>query len=73
MQRGENKVAGHGGLKGGNCGLSVANFANQNNVRILPKYRSKGFGKTETGLLVYLHLVDAVDFVFDRILYRDDI
>ena len=54
-------------------GLLIADFADQDDVRILPEDRAQAAGERHAGPCVDLHLVHAGDLHFDRILERDDV
>src|SRR5581483_6601209 len=53
--------------------LGVANFANQNLVRIVAQNRSQAAREGQSLLLVYGNLRDAANLVLDRIFNRDDL
>ena len=54
-------------LNGNASGFRVANFADQNNVRIVAQERSQDMCKGQSNFWLHLHLIDAGNFVFYRI------
>ena len=52
--------------------LLVSNFAHEDDVGVLPEKRAQRRGEGEADLPVHLHLVDAHQRVFDRVLGRAD-
>ena len=73
MEGREDQVPGQGGLDGDLNGLLVADFSNQDRIRVLAQDRPQGGGKGQALLGVDLDLVHPLERVLDRILYRDDI
>src|SRR5215472_3214271 len=69
----EDEVSGHGRLKCGLRGLGIANLPNQNDIRILTKYRTQSLGESESGFLVDLNLSDPIDLVLDGVFNRYNI
>ena len=53
--------------------LQVADFADQDHVRVVPQDRPQGGGERQADLGVRLNLADAVLLVLDRVLDRDDL
>src|SRR6266849_11097310 len=66
-------MAGLRGLHGDFGGFQVADFANHDDVGILPQDRAQGAGKGKPGTRVDMHLIDPRQRVFDRILNSHDI
>ena len=60
-------------LNGDARGLEVANFADQNHVRILTQNRTQGQRESQVDFVVDRALDDAVDFVLDGIFGGDDL
>src|SRR5208337_755566 len=73
VQRGENKVSGKRGLDGDFRGFKVADFADQNNVGILPQESAQGGGKIQANLLFHLHLVHASQLELNRVFGGHDV
>jgi hypothetical protein len=73
VQGGEHQVAGHRGAQADLGGFLVAHLTHQHDVRVLAQGRAQHAGKTELDLLVHLHLVDALQAVFDRVLDGDQL
>ena len=73
VQRGKHQVAGESGLDGDFRGFKVADFADQNDVGILPQEGAQRGGKVQADLFFHLHLVDAAQLEFDRIFGRHDV
>ena len=73
VERGKNQVAGNGGSDGDICRFLVAHFADHDDIGVLTQYGAQGGGESESGAVIYLHLIDAFNGVFYRILNRDDI
>ena len=69
----EDQVTGQRCLNCDCSSLAVADFSNQDDVGILPKYRAKRGSEAEPRLLVDLYLHDSRNAVFDRILDGDDV
>ena len=59
VQRREHQVAGERGLDRDLRRLEVADFADQDDVRVLAQERAQRGGEVQPDLLVHLHLVDA--------------
>ena len=57
-------MAGKGCLKGDIRGFPVSYFSDHNNVGILAKNRTQGFGKSHLHCLVNLNLGNSVNFIF---------
>ncbi len=73
VQRGEHQVAGERGLDGDFSRLEVSNFADQNDVGVLPQEGAQSGGKVQPDLLLHLHLVDPGKLEFDRVLGGHDV
>jgi hypothetical protein len=54
-------------------GFRVANLADHDDIGVLSQDRSKSIGKRQLDFRIDLHLADAVELIFDRILNRDDV
>ena len=67
MQRGKHKVAGESGFNSNFCCLKVADFAHQDDVRVLPQEGAQRGGKVQSDLLLHLYLVHARELEFDGI------
>ena len=63
----------HRRVKGCQSRIGIPNFADEDDVGILPQDGTQHFRKRQAGLLVDLDLTDAVDFIFDGIFYRHDV
>ena len=72
VQRGENQMAGERRLHGDLRRFLVANFADENHVRVVAQNRTQSARKRQPGLFVDLDLVDALELVFHRVFNRDD-
>ncbi|MPN51113.1 hypothetical protein SDC9_198755 [bioreactor metagenome] len=72
VQGGEHLVAGHGGAEGHLGGILVADFADQDDVGILPHDRTDAVGEIELGGLGDRCLADHGHRVFDRVLKCHD-
>src|ERR1017187_4745595 len=72
VQRGENQVAGERRLHGDLRRFLVADFADENHVRVMTQNRTQPARKREAGLFVDLDLIDALELVFNRVFNRDD-
>ena len=59
VQRRQHEVAGQRGLDRDLGGFEVADFADQDGVRVLTQEAAKGGGEVEADALAHLHLVDA--------------
>ena len=73
MERRENQMSGHRCMDRSLRGFGIANLADQNHVGILTQDGAKHARKRQAGALVSLDLRDAVDFVLNRILDRNDV
>ena len=73
VQRGKHQVARERGLDGDFRRFEVSNFADQNDVRVLPQEGAQRGGKVQADLLLHLHLVDALQLELDRIFGRHDV
>ena len=68
----EDKVSGHGGLNRAGSSFRVANFADQNHVRVMSEDTAKPGGEIESDLRLDLDLADLLQIVFNRIFDGDD-
>src|SRR2546423_1179494 len=59
-------------LKNGFHSLGVADFADENDLRVLTHQRSQSSSQGERGRRLYLRLTHAVDRYLDWVLERDD-
>ena len=59
--------------KGDFGGFGVANFADHDDVRVLPQDGAQTGGEGPAGFRVDLHLVDALEHVFDGVFDGDDV
>ena len=73
MHGGEHQVAGEGALHRDVRGLGVADLADHDHVRVLAHERTQGGGKVQSDRRLHLGLVDALDFVLDRVLDRENL
>ena len=72
VERGEYQMPGERRLHRDLGGLGVADFADQNNVRVVAQNRPEPARKGEPGLFVDLNLIDALELIFNRVFHRDD-
>ncbi len=68
MQGGQHQVARHCGASGNLGGFLVADFTHQQNVGVLPQEGAEHARKGEVDFFIDLHLADAGNAIFDRIL-----
>ena len=54
-------------------GFQVADFAHHDDVRILPQQRADAIRKSQTDVVLHLHLVEGRLDHFDRVLHGADI
>ncbi len=73
MQTGEHQVAGLGCAHGLGRGFFVANFTDQNHVRILAQKAADRTGKINPGFVVHFHLADQGHLVLNRIFDGEDV
>ena len=73
VQRAENQVAGQGGLDGHGGGVEVADFADHDDVGVLPQDAAQAAGEGHSLFVAHLGLADAVELVFDGIFEREDV
>ena len=73
MKCGENQVPGERGIDRDARGFQVANFANHDHIGRLAQDRTQGGREAQSHQIIDLHLVDAGQQVFDRVLDRDDL
>ena len=72
MERAEDQVPGHRRLNRVFRRFKVANFPDENDVRVVAQDRAQTRRERQTDFRVNLNLVDAVQLVFDRVFRRDD-
>ena len=72
VQRAEHQVAGQGGANGDLRRLQVADFPDHDHVGVLPQDMAQPHGEGKADLGPDGDLVDALEFVFDRFLNRDN-
>src|SRR5208282_5825543 len=72
VDRGEDQVAGEGGVDGDLRGFLVADFADHDFVGVVTQDRTQPAGKREAFLFVYRNLGDAADLIFDGVFDGDD-
>ena len=70
VERAEDQVAGQRRLDGDLRGLAVADFPDEDFVRVLPQNRTQALRERVADFRVDRHLDDAVDVVFDRVFGR---
>ena len=73
MQRREHEVAGERRLDRDLRGLEVADFADEDDVRVLTQEAAQRGGEVEADVLAHLHLVDAHQVELDRVLGGHDV
>ena len=73
VERGEDQVAGEGGVDGDLGGLLVADLADHDDVRVLAQESAERAAKVSSIFALHLDLVDAVDLVLDRVLDGHDV
>ena len=73
VQRRQHEVTRQRRLCRDRCRFLVADFADEDDVGVLTQDRTQRCCKRQAGLLVYLHLYDTRQFVFDRVLDRHDV
>ena len=73
VQRGENQVAGQRRLHGDLRRFLVADFADENHVRVVAQDRAQAAREGQPGLFGDLDLVDALELIFDRVFDGDDL
>ena len=73
VQRAEHHVPGQRRLDRHLGRFQVADFADQDHVRVVPQDRPQGAGERQADLRVRLDLADAGLMVLDRVLDRDDL
>src|SRR5207253_2811202 len=73
VQGAQDLVAGESSFDGNIGGLVVSNFTHHHDVRVLTQNRTQGGSEIETDIVAHGHLIDAGQFVLDRVLDRDDI
>ena len=73
VQRGQNEVAGEGGLDRDFRGFKIADFADQNDVWVLAQEGAQGGREIQADLLLHLHLVHASQLELNRVLGGHDV
>ncbi len=73
MERAQHQVAGQRGLNGDLGRFPVSHLANHHDIRIMAQHTPERARERQPDGRVDLRLADAPDFVFDRILDRDDL
>ena len=73
VQGGKHQVAGERGFHGDFRRFKVANFADQNDVGVLPQEGAQRRGEIQPDLILHLHLVDARQLEFDRVFGGHDV
>ena len=73
VKRGEDEVAGERSLDGDLRRFQVARFPDHDAVRVLPQKGPQGARESQPDRLVDRHLLDALDFVLDRLLGREQL
>src|SRR5687768_1328796 len=73
VEGGKHEVAGELSIDGDFRRFEVADFADQNDVRVLTQERSQGGGKIQTDLLFHLDLVDAHEIELNRVFGSHDV
>src|SRR5262249_5832723 len=67
VQRTENLVAGERGANGDFGRFEIADFADHDDVRVLPQNRTQSGGESEITPWTHRDLCDTGQFVFDRV------
>ncbi len=73
MERAQHQMSGQCCLDRDFSRLEVADFADHDDVGVLPEERSQAGCKREADIVLYLSLIDAEEVVFDRIFGGHDI
>ena len=73
MQCREHEVTSESGFDGDLRGFKIADFTNQNDVRILTQERTKSRGEVQSDLFLHLHLVYARQIELDWIFGGHDV
>jgi len=73
MECGDHQVAGQSRADGEIRRFVVADFADDQHLRILPQQVSSSAGEIEAARLIHLRLHDARNNLFDRIFHGDDV
>ena len=73
MHGAEHLMAGEGGFDGNFGGFLIADFADHDDVGVLPQNGAQGVGERQADLLLGGYLVDPWNLKFDGIFHRDDV
>ena len=73
MHGAQHLVAGERRFDGDLRGFLVADFADHDDVRVLPQNGTQGVGERQADFLLGRHLIDARDLKFHRVFHRDDV
>ena len=73
VHRAEHLMAGESGLDSNFGGFGIANFANHDDIRVLPENRAQRIREGEADFFLGRHLVDAGNLEFDRVFDGDDV
>ena len=73
MQRREHQMPGQRRLHGDLRGLPVADFADHDDVGVLPQDGPQQAGEGQADLRAHLDLVDALELILDRVFDGDDL
>ncbi len=73
VKRAHDEVAGERRLDGNPRRLGIAHLPDENDIRVLPKQRSKDRRKGSSCLRVHLDLRDAVEVILDRVFDGHDV
>ena len=65
-------MTGLSGAHGDFRSFHIANFTDENDIRIVPQDRAEAAGKSQSDIVAHLHLGDSFELVFDRVLDSDD-
>ena len=72
VQGAEDQMPGERGLNGVFGGFQVADFADQNDIGVVPQNAAQGSAEGQSDFGMDLNLVDAVELIFDRVFGGDD-
>ena len=73
VQRAEHQVAGERRLDGVLGRFQIADFADQDDVRVVTQNAPQRWRERQPDLRMHLNLVDAFELIFDRVFGRDDL